>query len=148
MLDLIGIFSFQGRGDGLLIERSGLHDNWDDAEGYYSQYLTNHHLCFIFIFIFLSVFDQPSSFYFFNCLNDLLLVLLIISPNWKMSAELILFLKALQICLLLKPSSTKLFLFSYLKYYSCLDFLYLAYVMLNTMNFHFPNLIPNRYFVL
>lgn len=83
MLDLIGIFSFQGRGDGLLIERSGLHDNWDDAEGYYSQYLTNHHLCFIFIFIFifLSVFDQPSSFYFFNCLNDLLLVLLIIRPQ-------------------------------------------------------------------
>lgn len=26
-----------GRGDGLLIERSGLHDNWDDAEGYYSH---------------------------------------------------------------------------------------------------------------
>ncbi|KAK6921760.1 Protein kinase domain [Dillenia turbinata] len=25
-----------GKGDGLLIERSGLHDNWDDAEGYYS----------------------------------------------------------------------------------------------------------------
>ncbi|CAL0320819.1 unnamed protein product [Lupinus luteus] len=25
-----------GRGDGLLIERAGLHDNWDDAEGYYS----------------------------------------------------------------------------------------------------------------
>ncbi|XP_074327196.1 uncharacterized protein LOC141665113 isoform X2 [Apium graveolens] len=26
----------QGKGDGLKIERSGLHDNWDDAEGYYS----------------------------------------------------------------------------------------------------------------
>ncbi|XP_010263441.1 PREDICTED: serine/threonine-protein kinase prpf4B-like isoform X2 [Nelumbo nucifera] len=26
----------QGKGDGLQIERSGLHDNWDDAEGYYS----------------------------------------------------------------------------------------------------------------
>ncbi|CAI8605129.1 unnamed protein product [Vicia faba] len=25
-----------GKGDGLLIERVGLHDNWDDAEGYYS----------------------------------------------------------------------------------------------------------------
>ncbi|KAA8532722.1 hypothetical protein F0562_032755 [Nyssa sinensis] len=25
-----------GKGDGLAIERSGLHDNWDDAEGYYS----------------------------------------------------------------------------------------------------------------
>ncbi|KAH7516551.1 hypothetical protein FEM48_Zijuj10G0147000 [Ziziphus jujuba var. spinosa] len=25
-----------GKGDGLRIERSGLHDNWDDAEGYYS----------------------------------------------------------------------------------------------------------------
>ncbi|KAI8032705.1 hypothetical protein LOK49_LG01G00200 [Camellia lanceoleosa] len=24
-----------GKGDGLTIERSGLHDNWDDAEGYY-----------------------------------------------------------------------------------------------------------------
>lgn len=28
----------QGKGDGLRIERSGLHDNWDDAEGYYSKY--------------------------------------------------------------------------------------------------------------
>ncbi|KAL9317118.1 hypothetical protein ACSQ67_013635 [Phaseolus vulgaris] len=25
-----------GKGDGLMIERVGLHDNWDDAEGYYS----------------------------------------------------------------------------------------------------------------
>ncbi|MED6206795.1 hypothetical protein PIB30_030112 [Stylosanthes scabra] len=25
-----------GKGDGILIERVGLHDNWDDAEGYYS----------------------------------------------------------------------------------------------------------------
>uniref|UniRef100_A0A7N0UMZ4 Serine/threonine-protein kinase PRP4 homolog n=1 Tax=Kalanchoe fedtschenkoi TaxID=63787 RepID=A0A7N0UMZ4_KALFE len=25
-----------GKGDGLPVERSGLHDNWDDAEGYYS----------------------------------------------------------------------------------------------------------------
>ncbi|KAK7269747.1 hypothetical protein RIF29_22482 [Crotalaria pallida] len=25
-----------GKGDGLLIEKVGLHDNWDDAEGYYS----------------------------------------------------------------------------------------------------------------
>ncbi|XP_021814445.1 serine/threonine-protein kinase prp4-like isoform X2 [Prunus avium] len=25
-----------GKGDGVRIERSGLHDNWDDAEGYYS----------------------------------------------------------------------------------------------------------------
>ncbi|EOY02096.1 hypothetical protein QUC31_013454 [Theobroma cacao] len=25
-----------GKGDGLLVIRSGLHDNWDDAEGYYS----------------------------------------------------------------------------------------------------------------
>lgn len=30
---------FQGKGDGVRIERSGLHDNWDDAEGYYSKYL-------------------------------------------------------------------------------------------------------------
>jgi len=28
---------FQGKGDGLMIERVGLHDNWDDAEGYYSK---------------------------------------------------------------------------------------------------------------
>ncbi|KAI8032415.1 hypothetical protein LOK49_LG01G02502 [Camellia lanceoleosa] len=28
----------KGKGDGLTIERSGLHDNWDDAEGYYSKY--------------------------------------------------------------------------------------------------------------
>ncbi|KAI8539159.1 hypothetical protein RHMOL_Rhmol09G0159900 [Rhododendron molle] len=26
-----------GKGDGLVIERSGLHDNWDDAEGYYKE---------------------------------------------------------------------------------------------------------------
>ncbi|XP_058195547.1 uncharacterized protein LOC131311926 isoform X2 [Rhododendron vialii] len=26
-----------GKGDGLAIERSGIHDNWDDAEGYYSH---------------------------------------------------------------------------------------------------------------
>lgn len=25
----------QGKGDGLQVERGGLHDNWDDAEGYY-----------------------------------------------------------------------------------------------------------------
>nr|GMD21307.1 serine/threonine-protein kinase prpf4B [Ipomoea batatas] len=29
-----------GKGDGLIIERSGLHDNWDDAEGYYSVFST------------------------------------------------------------------------------------------------------------
>ena len=28
----------QGKGDGLQIERGGLYDNWDDAEGYYSEY--------------------------------------------------------------------------------------------------------------
>lgn len=28
----------QGKGDGLQVERSGLHDNWDDAEGYYSKF--------------------------------------------------------------------------------------------------------------
>lgn len=33
------VFNLQGRGDGLPIDRSGLHDNWDDAEGYYSKYL-------------------------------------------------------------------------------------------------------------
>jgi hypothetical protein len=32
------IYSMQGKEDGLRIERSGLHDNWDDAEGYYSKY--------------------------------------------------------------------------------------------------------------
>jgi hypothetical protein len=31
-------YSMQGKEDGLRIERSGLHDNWDDAEGYYSKY--------------------------------------------------------------------------------------------------------------
>ena len=31
----------QGKGDGLRVERSGLHDNWDDAEGYYSKRLIN-----------------------------------------------------------------------------------------------------------
>lgn len=29
---------WQGKGDGLRIEKSGLHDNWDDADGYYSKY--------------------------------------------------------------------------------------------------------------
>lgn len=28
----------QGKGDGLRVERGGLLDNWDDAEGYYSKY--------------------------------------------------------------------------------------------------------------
>lgn len=29
----------QGKGEGLAVERSGLNDNWDDAEGYYGKYL-------------------------------------------------------------------------------------------------------------
>lgn len=37
----------QGKGDGLQIERSGLHDNWDDAEGYYSKSVIN--LSFLFL---------------------------------------------------------------------------------------------------
>lgn len=39
MLRFVMFYSIQGKGDGLRIERSGLHDNWDDAEGYYSKYL-------------------------------------------------------------------------------------------------------------
>lgn len=38
MLSFFMFFFMQGKGDGLRIERSGLHDNWDDAEGYYSKY--------------------------------------------------------------------------------------------------------------
>lgn len=29
--------SLKGKAEGLKIIRSGLHDNWDDAEGYYSK---------------------------------------------------------------------------------------------------------------
>lgn len=29
----------QGKGDGLPILRSGLHDNWDDPDGYYGKYV-------------------------------------------------------------------------------------------------------------
>lgn len=29
----------RGKGDGVPMVRSGLHDNWDDAEGYYSKCL-------------------------------------------------------------------------------------------------------------
>ncbi|KAL6957822.1 non-specific serine,threonine protein kinase [Sarracenia purpurea var. burkii] len=40
---MLSFFAFtlvwQGKGDGFAIERSGLHDNWDDAEGYYSYRL-------------------------------------------------------------------------------------------------------------
>lgn len=36
------ILVLQGKGDGLAIERSGIHDNWDDAEGYYSKYNITH----------------------------------------------------------------------------------------------------------
>lgn len=28
----------RGKGDGVPMVRSGLHDNWDDAEGYYSKF--------------------------------------------------------------------------------------------------------------
>lgn len=30
--------SLQCKGNGFQIERSGLRDNWDDAEGYYGKY--------------------------------------------------------------------------------------------------------------
>lgn len=30
----------QGKGDGVAVEKSGLNDNWDDAEGYYGMCLT------------------------------------------------------------------------------------------------------------
>lgn len=40
-LGLVFLFPLQGKGDGVRIERSGLHDNWDDAEGYYSKCMTN-----------------------------------------------------------------------------------------------------------
>jgi hypothetical protein len=29
----------QGKDDGLHMERNALHDNWDDADGYYSKFL-------------------------------------------------------------------------------------------------------------
>lgn len=31
-------YSLQDKVDGLRFERSGLNDNWDDAEGYYGKY--------------------------------------------------------------------------------------------------------------
>jgi len=34
----ISFFSLK-EGEGLRVERGGLHDNWDDAEGYYSELL-------------------------------------------------------------------------------------------------------------
>lgn len=42
----------QGKGGGLPVERSGLHDNWDDAEGYYSKSCSNS---FILIFFQVSI---------------------------------------------------------------------------------------------
>lgn len=30
----------QGKLDGVAVEKSGFHDNWDDAEGYYGMWLT------------------------------------------------------------------------------------------------------------
>lgn len=50
------LFPMQDKGDVVRIERSGLRDNWDDAEGYYSKYLTPLYnielsqLCFTFFF--------------------------------------------------------------------------------------------------
>ena len=41
------IYSMQGKEDGVRIERSGLHDNWDDAEGYYSKYCASDHIEYI-----------------------------------------------------------------------------------------------------
>jgi len=35
----ISFLSLKGKGEGLRIERGGIHDNWDDAEGYYSKLL-------------------------------------------------------------------------------------------------------------
>lgn len=32
----------QGKGDGIAVEKSGLNDNWDDAEGYYGMCLTTN----------------------------------------------------------------------------------------------------------
>lgn len=36
---ILFVFNLQEKGDGLAVDRSGLHDNWDDAEGYYSMSL-------------------------------------------------------------------------------------------------------------
>lgn len=33
------VLYLKGKAEGLKIVRSGLHDNWDDAEGYYSKLL-------------------------------------------------------------------------------------------------------------
>ena len=50
--------SFQGKGYDVRIERSALHDNWDDAEGYYSKYLNDLlKKVLAFLFIVLQMFD-------------------------------------------------------------------------------------------
>jgi hypothetical protein len=46
-----------GKDDGLHIERNALHDNWDDADGYYSK------LCYLMvIFLPVSLFFLRSNF--------------------------------------------------------------------------------------
>jgi hypothetical protein len=50
-------FFGQGKDDGLHIERNALHDNWDDADGYYSK------LCYLMvIFLPVSLFFLRSNF--------------------------------------------------------------------------------------
>jgi serine/threonine-protein kinase PRP4 len=38
MIRICALNVLQGKGEGLPIVRSGLHDNWDDPVGYYSKY--------------------------------------------------------------------------------------------------------------
>lgn len=62
------IYSMQGKEDGLRIERSGLHDNWDDAEGYYSKYWINL-LSSLFIVIPLLIVPETFCALVFACVG-------------------------------------------------------------------------------
>jgi serine/threonine-protein kinase PRP4 len=56
-------FVVQGKDDGLHIERNALHDNWDDADGYYSKFSAI--LCPIFLASVL--FSPVLSIHSFSC---------------------------------------------------------------------------------
>lgn len=59
MLKICALNFLQGKGDGLPIMRSGLHDNWDDPVGYYCKY-SNIWLCPVCYCFYFSILRFPS----------------------------------------------------------------------------------------
>ena len=55
---------FQGKGDGIAVEKSGLNDNWDDAEGYYGMCLTTN-ISILYCIMSVSIYLYKSMILFF-----------------------------------------------------------------------------------